>query len=76
MYALLVAPGVRDRAPIFDLASWYIYLGRKAMALDVLDEAADRRDPFLGAGLRFPMWDPLKDEPRYQALIKRVYGDD
>lgn len=76
MYALLVAPGVRDRAPIFDLASWYVYLGKDAEALDVLEEAADRRDPFLGAGLRFPMWDPLKDEPRYQALIKRVYGDD
>jgi len=74
MYQLLVDAGTNGRVGLFDLAFWYVRLGQNAQALDVLEESATRREAFLGAALTYPMWDALKEEPRYRALATRVHG--
>lgn len=47
-------------------------LGDSEAALDVLDEAVERRDSLLAWLLVDPVFDPLRDEARFQAVLERT----
>jgi len=59
-----VAPG--------DLAIIYIHAGNKEKTLDCLEQAYDIRDPNIPfTGIR-PIYGLLRDEPRYQELLRKL----
>jgi tetratricopeptide (TPR) repeat protein len=55
----------------FDVANLYLFAGEKARALDWLERGYEARDPNL-PNLRLPVYDPLRSEPRFQALTRRM----
>jgi tetratricopeptide (TPR) repeat protein len=54
-----------------EIAILYACAGNKKRALDMLERAYDVRDPNL-VGLRYPIYDCLRDEPRYQDLCRKM----
>jgi hypothetical protein len=50
----------------------HLGLGDKARALDWLEEGCRRRDSQLSGIKMHPVYDPLREEPRFQALMKRL----
>jgi serine/threonine protein kinase/Tfp pilus assembly protein PilF len=56
----------------YELASSLAQLGRKAEALDWLEKAYARRDS-MDRLLFDHYWDGLRDEPRFEALLKRMH---
>ena len=56
----------------YQIAQILAQLGRKQEAIDTLDKAYDVRDPGLTVMLVDPMLDPLRADPRFQALFKRL----
>jgi len=54
-----------------EIAILYACAGNKKRALDMLESAYDVRDPNL-VSLRQPIFDCLRDEPRYQDLCKKM----
>jgi TolB-like protein/DNA-binding winged helix-turn-helix (wHTH) protein/Flp pilus assembly protein TadD len=68
-----------DRGPWYvgrtpaDIAVLHVSLGENEQAMDSLEEAFDQRSgwllPFLGVA---PMFDPLRDSPRFMNLLARV----
>jgi TolB-like protein/Flp pilus assembly protein TadD len=73
--ALLASMEARDRAaylPATSMAAVRLALGDRAGALDLLERAYEDRDvrmPFLRRDKR---WKPLHDEPRFQALLRKM----
>jgi len=58
-------------API--LLSWvYAHLGEIEPAFECLDKAYEERSPTLAVGIRSPMYDPLRLDPRYDALLGKL----
>jgi hypothetical protein len=55
----------------FDVAYLYALAGEKVQALDWLERAYQARDPGLPY-LRDPVLDPLRSEPRFQALMRQM----
>jgi TolB-like protein/DNA-binding winged helix-turn-helix (wHTH) protein len=53
------------------IAEVYVYLGDKEKAFTWLESAYTQRDGFL-VSLRDPEWQPLKSDPRYSDLLRRV----
>ncbi|MFQ5865324.1 MAG: tetratricopeptide repeat protein, partial [bacterium] len=53
-------------------AAIYTCLGQKEKALDLLEKAYDVRDFDMNLLKVWPMWDPLRSEPRFQNLLKRM----
>ena len=54
------------------IASLYAYAGDSDRALEWLEKAHDERDPVLvGLGVG-PRWDSLRDDPRFQDLLRRM----
>jgi hypothetical protein len=49
----------------------YLDAGDKNRAIDWLQKAYDNHDPML-TYIGQPPWDRLRDDPRYQALLRRV----
>jgi tetratricopeptide (TPR) repeat protein len=56
----------------FWLAMAYTRLGAKGEALSRLELAFERRDPWLVSMGLEPLADPLRNEPRYHSLIRRM----
>jgi Tfp pilus assembly protein PilF len=54
-----------------DIAQLYLVAGDTAHAMDWLERAFDDRDPNLPY-LRLPIYDPLRTDPRFQALLRRM----
>ncbi len=54
-----------------DIAGLYTCAGEKARALDWLERGYEARDPNLPY-LGMPLYDPLRSEPRFQALMRRM----
>ncbi len=56
----------------FDLAVLYTGLGEKQQALDWLEKAYEERSSFLIYMTWEPRLDPLRHEPRFQEIVRRV----
>jgi len=55
------------------IATIYIGLGQKEEALTWLERAYEQRGSYLILYLKVdPVWDPLRDDPRFQALLRRM----
>jgi len=54
-----------------DVANLYGYAGDKVRALDWLERAYEARDPNLPY-LRLPNYDPLRSDPRFLSLLRRM----
>jgi hypothetical protein len=54
-----------------DIAIKYIFAGDKARAIDWLEKAYEDRDPNLPY-LGKPVWDSVRDDPRFQDLSRRM----
>ena len=54
-----------------DIAGLYVLAGDNGRALEWLERAYEGRDPNLPY-LRLPMYDPLRSEPRFQDLMRRM----
>jgi serine/threonine-protein kinase len=62
----------REYVPPFDRALVLTPLGRTDEALTALERAYEERNALLWYRIRFPMFDPLRSEPRWQALAARL----
>lgn len=54
------------------LAEYEILCGHKEKALALLERALDEGDPFLTYLYRNPSFDPLRSEPRFRAVSRRL----
>ncbi|MGZ3333441.1 MAG: BTAD domain-containing putative transcriptional regulator [Gemmatimonadaceae bacterium] len=54
------------------IAIAYLGLGEKEKALDWLERGYDGRDGDMVLLKVFPVWDPLRDDPRYRALLRKM----
>ena len=61
-----------NRAYALDIATLYTYAGVKERALDWLEIAYEERMQDLVYLNVYPKWDPLRDDPRFQELIRRM----
>ena len=58
-------------API--LLSWiHAHLGETDLAFEHLDQAFAERSCMLAFGIRAPMYDPLRVDPRFEALVRNI----
>jgi eukaryotic-like serine/threonine-protein kinase len=55
-----------------DIADSYLLGGDKAKALNWLEKAYEEHNPSLPYISCMPRWDPLRSEPRFQALLRRM----
>jgi hypothetical protein len=55
-----------------DLGVVYARTGQKKKALDMLELAATKNDPSLKYIRVEPAFDPLRDEPRFRELVKKM----
>ena len=61
-----------DTGAANDIAWGALYAGDTARALGWLERACDDRDPNLPYISCLPLFDPLRSEPRFQALLRRM----
>jgi tetratricopeptide (TPR) repeat protein len=55
-----------------DVARWYTMLDEKEKAFAWLEKAYQERDPWLPMDIAGPSFDPLRSDPRFQDLLRRV----
>jgi len=65
-------PGSRSRKQPYRLAAIAMAAGDRVRALNELEAALQSRDFFLPFARRDPLFAPLYNEPRYQAVMKAV----
>jgi hypothetical protein len=58
-------------ASTFDIANLYLGAGETAQALNWLEKGVEVRDPNMPC-LGLPWFDPLRSEPRFQTLLRRM----
>ena len=61
-----------EYVPATDYASAYIRLGDKEQAFAWLDRAVQERNSFALEFKVNPIYDKLRDDPRFQDLLRRV----
>ncbi len=63
----------REYVSPYMIASFHLALGEKEQALDWLEKGYEDRDPVI-PNLKFEPegWEPLRGEPRFQALLRRM----
>jgi TolB-like protein/Flp pilus assembly protein TadD len=60
----------------YNLALIHIGLGQKEEAIQLLEETYEERDGYNIAFLKVePMLDPLRGDPRFEALVHKVFGE-
>jgi hypothetical protein len=50
----------------------YLGMGEIDLAFEWLDKAAEAHDPLLGYLKVGPIYDPIRSDPRYPALLQRI----
>ena len=65
----------RRYVPPTAIAAIYVGLGDTASALSWLERGFDERDGDMVLLHAFPLWDPLRNSPRYSALVHRMRLD-
>ena len=68
----LMARRAAGTAPAAAIAWVHIALGDAGEAFAWLDRAVRQRDPFLLSLPRFCWWDPLRADPRFDKLMRRM----
>jgi TolB-like protein/Flp pilus assembly protein TadD len=61
-----------NRAYAMDIATLYVYAGEKEKALDWLEIASVEKIQNMVYLNVYPKWDPLRDDPRFKELIRRM----
>jgi serine/threonine protein kinase/tetratricopeptide (TPR) repeat protein len=64
--------GRREYVPPFDLAVLHAALGEREAALAALEKSYDDRNGLLWYRIHMPMFDPLREEPRWRALAEKL----
>ena len=64
--------GRSNRAYSMGIATLYVYADEKEKALDWLEIAYEERMQNLVYLNVYPKWDPLRDDPRFRELIRRM----
>ena len=72
MIAAIEAGSQPDYLVPYHLGVIYIGLGEIGKALECLSEACDLRGPHLFALPFFPQFDSVRDDPRFQAILRRM----
>jgi tetratricopeptide (TPR) repeat protein len=55
-----------------DIAAPYVFAGENSRALDWLERGFEERDPNTPYLSAYPFWDRLRDDPRFQDLLRRI----
>jgi TolB-like protein/DNA-binding winged helix-turn-helix (wHTH) protein/tetratricopeptide (TPR) repeat protein len=55
-----------------EVAHWYLELGEKEKALTWFEKAYQEHDPWLPMDLAGPLMNPLRSDPRFQDLLRRI----
>jgi len=63
---------LHGQVPPFNMALVYLGLGDKARAVESLERARDADSQWLGWLGRDRVFDPLRSEPRFVALLKKL----
>jgi len=71
MWCLERLEGQHDRYPAYT-SMYYAQLGDKDKALDLLEKAFEKHDGEMHTLKINPHWDPLRDDPRFQDLVRRM----
>jgi hypothetical protein len=69
---LLASPAIADRMLPSTLGMVHAVIGDEEGALDHLEQAAAERTANLGNVVAFPALDPVRDHPRFQAILVRM----
>ncbi|CAN5173659.1 hypothetical protein BH20ACI1_BH20ACI1_29990 [soil metagenome] len=59
-------------SPIHNAAAFHAELGEKDKAFAELNKAYENRENYIGLIKVDPRLDPLRDDPRFQELLRRV----
>jgi TolB-like protein/DNA-binding winged helix-turn-helix (wHTH) protein/Tfp pilus assembly protein PilF len=62
----------QEYIPPFNLAYVYLFFGQKDRAIDQLNVAVEKHDPNVPSLKVDPLLDPLRSEPRFRELLKRL----
>jgi hypothetical protein len=71
MWFLEELEGLHDRYPAAT-SMYYAQLGEKDQALALLEKAYEKLDGEMHTLKVNPRWDPLRDDPRFQDLLRRM----
>ncbi len=55
-----------------DSATVYLVLGEYERAFDAMESAVRARRPFLLSATLYPVWDPVRANPRFQRLLEAL----
>jgi TolB-like protein/Tfp pilus assembly protein PilF len=69
---LAVAQDSEEFSTKAPLAYFYIHAGKREKALEKLEQAFEERDPNLGYIKVAPEFDELRDDPRFQDIVRRM----
>lgn len=72
IHELRFASGSQEHSFTIKIALVYAALNDKDMALGLLQEAIERREPDVTAIPFDPRWKKLRDEPRFRRLVKAI----
>ena len=62
----------KDDTPAFRVALGYLFAGERELTLAWLEKARMERDPNLPYVSCLPIYDGVRDDPRFQALVRRM----
>lgn len=61
-----------EKAPPTYYAYWHMFNGDKDKAFESLEKACDEQDSILFDIKVDPLWDPLRSDPRYSAILQKL----
>lgn len=68
----LAARGGAGPQGAYDAACWFAAAGRRDAAFEWLERSRARREPFLLHAAADPFFDPIRSDPRFGALLRRI----